>query len=76
MFKKFIRDHKVHKKITSYSFFDFIFIYRPIYLLGPISMVLIGMYIGNFIQKPLELGVLTDIYAGLFILGISLIALG
>ena len=57
MFKKFIRDNKVHKKIVSNRFFDYLFLYKPIYLLGPILMVLIGMYLGNFIKTPLELGI-------------------
>jgi len=73
MLKKFVRDNKIHKKITSFVFFDYMFIYRPIYLLGPISMVLVGMYLENFIHQPLVLGLSIDMYTGLFVFGVSLL---
>ena len=74
MLKKFIRDHKIHKSIASISFFDYLFLYKPIYILGPIAMVLVGMYLASFATAELALGV-TDfnIQTSMFISGLSLI---
>lgn len=74
MFKKFIRDHKIHKNVVSFSFFDYIFLYKPIYLFGPIAIVLSGMYLANFSNSQLDLGVtVSDLNTSLFILGVSII---
>ena len=74
MIKKFIRDHKVHKDIVAFSFFDYIFFCKPAYLFGPIAMVLVGMYLANFANGELVLGVSAiNIKTLLFTLGLSLI---
>ena len=74
MIKKFIRDHKIHKDIVSLSFFDYIFLYKPIYLLGPISMILVGMYLANFANGEIKLGLISfNTNTSWFIFGTSLI---
>ena len=74
MFKKFIRDHKIHKGIVLSSPFDYIFLCKPSYLFGPIAMVLVGMYLANFANAELQLGITSvNIKTSLFVFGISLV---
>ncbi len=74
MLKKFIRDHKIHKDIVSFSLFDYFFFCKPAYLFGPIAMVLVGMYLANFANGELILGLsVINIKTFLFILGLSLV---
>ena len=74
MFKKFIRDHKVHKDIVSISLFDYIFLYKPIYVLSPIAMVLVGMYLSSFANGNMHLGITSwNLSTSMFMLGIGLI---
>ena len=73
MIKKFIRDHKVHKRVVSSSFFDYIFLCKPSYLFGPIAMIISGMYLADFANANLVLGLSAiNINTSLFILGLSL----
>ena len=70
MFKKFIRDHKVHKNIVSFPIFDYLFIYKPIYLLGPIALILVGMYLAIFSTGNTPIGILsTNLQSSLFVMG-------
>ena len=74
MFKKFIRDNKIHKRIVLSSLFDYIFLCKPGYLFGPIAMVLVGMYLANFANAELDLGLTSiSIKTSLFMLGVSLV---
>ena len=74
MFKKFFRDNSLHKKIISFSLFDYVFLYKPIYLMGPVSIVLSGMYLASFSNSNLNLGItLFNLKTSLFMLGLSLI---
>ena len=74
MLKKFIRDHKIHKKIVLSSPFDYIFLCKPGYLFGPAAMILVGMYLANFANADLDLGLTSvNIKTSLFIFGVSLI---
>ena len=74
MFKKFIRDHKIHKDIVLSSPFDYIFLCKPGYLFGPIAMILVGMYLANFANSEFDLGLMSiNIEISLFVFGVSLI---
>ena len=74
MLKKFIRDHQIHKSVVSSFPFDHIFFCKPIYIFGPIAMLLVGMYLANFANGELVLGLTSvNIKTSLFALGISLI---
>jgi len=74
MLKKFIRDHKIHKDIVLSSPFDYIFLCKPSYLFGPIAMILVGMYLANFANADLQLGITSvNIKTSLFLFGISLV---
>ena len=74
MLKKFIRDHKVHKDIVSFSLFDYLFFCKPTYLFGPIAMGLVGMYLASFANGELVLGIsVINIKTFLFTLGLSLV---
>ena len=50
MVKKFFRDHPVHKKIV--PFFDYIFLFRPIYFLTVWLLIGAGMTVGQLSQNP------------------------
>ena len=74
MLKKFIRDNKIHKSIVFTGPFDYIFLCKPGYLFGPIAMVLVGMYLANFSNADLNLGLTSiNVKTSLFIFGVSLI---
>ncbi len=74
MLKKFIRDHKIHKDIVISSAFDYIFLCKPSYLFGAIAMILVGMYLANFANAELQLGITSvNIKTSLFVFGISLV---
>ena len=74
MFKKFIRDHKIHKDIVLSSSFDYVFLCNPSYLFGPIAMLLVGMYLGSFANAQLQLGITSvNIKTSFFVFGISLV---
>ena len=74
MLKKFIRDHKIHKDIVSFSLFDYLFFCKPTYLFGPIAMGLVGMYLASFANGELVLGIsVINIKTFLFIFGLSLV---
>ena len=76
MLKKFLRDHKIHKDVVSFKFFDYLFLSKPIYVLGPIAMVLSGMYIreSSVCFQSVAIGLSAfNLQSLLFVLGVSLI---
>tara|TARA_Y100001970_G_C14208469_1_gene845448 strand:+ start:686 stop:1621 length:936 start_codon:yes stop_codon:yes gene_type:complete len=74
MIKKFIRDHKVHKSIVSASIFDYMFLYKPIYLAGPVAMILSGMYLAAFSSNNIPIGVSSiNLNTALFVKGVLMI---
>ena len=47
MIKKFFRDSKIHKKVVSNIFFDYLFLLRPTLFFGVWVMIVVGMYLAD-----------------------------